>query len=97
MVRMRTLFIDSHVCLLGHQEGAPLESKYKVCPWSRYDLVGRIVSLGVGFGVLKAQASPSVSLFLLPEDLNVEFSAKSQLRLPACHHAPYYDKNVLNF
>ena len=38
----------------------------------RCGLVGRGVSLGVGFGISNAQARPSFSLFLLPVDLDVE-------------------------
>ena len=43
----------------------------------RSGLVGGSVSLGMGFEVSNAQARPSVSLslFLLPEDLDVELSA----------------------
>lgn len=35
------------------------------------------MSLAVGFGVAKAEASPNVSLSLLPGNLDVELSATS--------------------
>ena len=49
----------------------------------RYGLVGcglgeGSMSLGVGFEVSNAQARPSVTLFLLPEDPDVELSAPLQ-------------------
>jgi hypothetical protein len=41
----------------------------------------------VGFGVSNAQARPSVSVFLLPVDPDVELSATSPAPcLPACQH-----------
>jgi hypothetical protein len=46
--------------------------------------VGGSTSLGVRFEVSKAQARPSVSLFMLPADLDIEISSTSPvLRLPA--------------
>lgn len=45
--------------------------------WSRYDLVGGSVSQRVGFEVSEAQARPSVALFLLPANPEVEFAATS--------------------
>lgn len=39
---------------------------------NRYDLTGRSVSPGVGFEVLETQVRPSVTLFLLLEDLDLE-------------------------
>jgi len=41
-------------------------------------LLEEVCHWGVGFGVSNAQAQPSVSLFLLPADADVEFSATSQ-------------------
>jgi hypothetical protein len=50
------------------------------------------VSLGAGFEVTKAQASPSGSLFLLAADSDLECSATSSAAcLPACHHAAHPD------
>ena len=43
--------------------------------WSRYDLVGGSVSQRGGFEVSEAQARPSVTLFLLPANPDVELSA----------------------
>jgi hypothetical protein len=48
----------------------------------RCGLVGRSISLGLGFEISKAQASPSMSLFLLPVDLDVKLSAT----YPATYH-----------
>jgi hypothetical protein len=44
----------------------------------------------VGFEVSKAQTRPSVSLFLLPVDPNVVFSAAFAPCLPVCIHATFY-------
>lgn len=65
--------------MLGYQGIEPLERDYECdfC-WSTCGLVGGCVSLKVGFEVLKAQARPSVSLFLLSADLNVELLATLQ-------------------
>lgn len=41
-------------------------------------LIGENVSRGVSFGVLNAQARPSVSLFLLPDNPDVELSVSLQ-------------------
>ena len=56
-----------------------LELTGKVWPYSRQcGLVEGSMSLGVGFEVSNAQARPSVTLFLLPEDPDVELSAPLQ-------------------
>jgi hypothetical protein len=53
--------------------------------------------MGVGFEVSDAQARPSVSLFLLPANLDVEFLVPSLAPyLPVCHHAFHHDDNGLN-
>jgi hypothetical protein len=55
------------------------------------------VSLGVGFGVSDTQARPTVSPFLLAEDLDVELSSVTLAPcLPACSHASRHDGNGLN-
>jgi hypothetical protein len=54
------------------------------------------VSLSVGFEVSDAQATPSVSLFLMSADQNVELSATSPMQcLPASHHVSCHDDNRL--
>lgn len=51
----------------------------------------------VGFRVLKAQSSPSFSLFLLPADLDVDFSTTSPAPcFLACYQVPHHDKNRLS-
>lgn len=42
--------------------------------WSRPGLVGGVVSQGVSFGVSRAQARPSVAVFLPLSKLDVEVS-----------------------
>lgn len=54
--------ISSHICMFSHQ-GVALFQKDR-----EGGLVGRSVSLGVGFEILEAQVSPNVSFFLLPAD-----------------------------
>ena len=58
------------------------------------------VTVEVGFEVLYAQAVPKeaqVSLLLLPEDQEAEFSAPSLAPcLLACHHLSCHDDNGLN-
>ena len=55
------------------------------------------MSLGLGFEVSEAQARPSISLFLLPDNLDVELSAPLPAPcLPVCHHASHYDHKRLN-
>ena len=62
----------------------------------RCTLIGGSV-MGVGFEVSDAQARPSVSLFLLPANLDVEFLVPSLAPyLPVCHHAFHHDDNGLN-
>ena len=46
---------------------------------NRYDLTGGNVFIGVGFVVSNAQPWPSVSLVLLPADLNVELVSTSSV------------------
>jgi hypothetical protein len=54
--------------------------------WIRRGVVGGSVSLEVGFEVSKVQARPISSLFLLPVDLDVEFSAPGPAPyLPMCY------------
>ena len=52
------------------------------------------MSVGMGFEVSNAQASSSISLFLQPDDSDVELSAPSPAaRLPLLRHAPqHWDK-----
>jgi hypothetical protein len=51
----------------------------------------------MGFEVSKAQATPNVTLFLLPLDLDIEFSGTSPAPcLPAGHCPPYHVDNELN-
>ena len=52
---------------------------------SRRGLVEEVYHWEVGFDVSKAQATLSVSLFLLPRDLNGELSATLQRHV--CMHA----------
>lgn len=61
-------------------------------------LIGRRMSLGVGFKVSDAQARPNVTLSLLfPASTDTELLANSPaLCLPVCHHASWTDKNGLN-
>jgi hypothetical protein len=61
--------------MLGHQRVA-LSERFRRC-----GLVGRSALLDVGFEVLKTQAKPSASLFLLPTDPNTDLSTTS----PAPH------------
>ena len=56
--------------MLGHQ-GVALFQRSR-----RYGLIGRIVSLGVGFEVSSDQAR---LLFLLPMDRDIELSATSSV------------------
>lgn len=66
--------------MLGHQGVALCERI------SRYGLVEGSVSVWVGCKVLKALASPSVTLFGLPTDPDVESPATSLApRLPTCY------------
>jgi len=45
----------------------------------------------------EAQDTPSGSLFLLPDDPEVQLSATSLApRVPACHHASCHDDSRLN-
>jgi hypothetical protein len=61
------------------------------------DLVGRSMSLEAGFEVSDAQAMPSVTLFLLPANPDVELSATCVAPcLPVCYHASCHDNNGLN-
>jgi hypothetical protein len=63
----------------------------------RCGFVGGGVSLRVDFRVSKAQANPSVLLFLLSVDREEELSVTSPAPcLLACHHAPYHDDDRLN-
>ena len=49
------------------------------------------MSLTLGFQ--KPKPAPA-SLFLMPTDLDIEFSSTSPtLCLPTCHHASYHDDN----
>ena len=51
-------------------------------------LLEEVCHWGAGFEVSEAQARPSIILFLLPVDQDVELSAPSLAPcLPACHHA----------
>jgi hypothetical protein len=60
-------------------------------------LLEEMCHCGVGFEVLDAQASPSVSVSSDALDLHVELSAPSPApRLPACHHVPHRDDKGLN-
>lgn len=59
----------------------------------RYGSVGGSMSLGVASELLKAQARPSVSLFLLPVDPNVELSIP--VSVPLCLCASCHDDNDL--
>ena len=55
------------------------------------------MSLGVGFEVSKALARPSVTLFPMSVDLDIQLSATSIVPcLLVCLHAPGYDGNRLN-
>lgn len=78
--------------MLGCQGEAPFERI-----WKR-DFVEGTGSLKVGFEVLKkAHSRPRVSLFLVPVDPDVEFSATPPLScLPAFCHGSCYDENELN-
>lgn len=59
-------------------------------------LFGGRASLKVNFGISNAQARLSVSLFLLPDDSDVELSIISpELRLPVGSYASCYDDNRL--
>jgi hypothetical protein len=52
------------------------------------------VSLGVGFDVLEAQASPSGSFFLLPVGPDTELATPSPAPyLPLCLHTSWNDDN----
>jgi hypothetical protein len=62
--------IGSYILMLGHQ-GVALFQRSR-----RYGLIGRIVSLGVGFEVSSDQAR---LLFLLPMDRDIELSATSSV------------------
>lgn len=63
----------------------------------RYSLIGGMMPQEVGSDVSEAQARPRSSLFLLPEDPDVEllaiFLAPFQ---PTCCHALFHDDNGLN-
>jgi hypothetical protein len=48
------------------------------------------VSLGVGFGISNAQASLSVSFFLLPVDLDVELSGTSLVHWMSAYVPPSF-------
>ena len=56
------------------------------------------MSLGVGFGVSNAQVKPSISLFLLSADPDIELSAPSPAPcLPAYYHASsHHEDNGLS-
>lgn len=57
----------------------------------------RTVPLEVGFEISKTHTKPSDSLFLLPVDADVEFSAASLAPcLPVGQHAPRSDDNGLD-
>lgn len=59
-------------------------------------LFGGRASLKVNFGISNAQARLSVSLFLLPDDSDIELSIISpELRLPVGSYASCYDDNRL--
>lgn len=61
----------------------------------RFGLIGESVSLGVGFAGSKFQVGSSVSLFLLPEDLDVELSATLPPPcLPVCHQSWHADNGL---
>jgi hypothetical protein len=77
--------------MFGHRRVAVFESI------RRSGLDGGSVFLEVDFEVSKAQARPSVSLFLLPTDPDVELSATSPTScVPACHHVSHHNDNGLN-
>jgi len=60
----------------------------------KYGFDGRNVSLGVGFEVSITQAKPSVTLFMVSENLDVELSATSlALYLPTHYHASHHADN----
>lgn len=54
------------------------------------------MSLGESFEVSDAQARPTVTLFLLPTDSDIEFSASQATCLSACHHVSCIDDSGLN-
>ena len=59
-------------------------------------LLKEVCHWGVGFRVSKVQVYPSVSLFLLPMNSDVELSAISPAPcLPVCCHDSCHDDNGL--
>jgi hypothetical protein len=72
--------------MLGHH-GVVLFERIKRC-----GLVGRSMSLGVGFEVSNAYAKSSLSLCLW---IRAQLSATHQFLL-TCHHAPHHDDIGLN-
>lgn len=55
------------------------------------------VSLGLGFEALKALAMPSVTPFMLPDELDVELSTPYPVPyLPVCCHVSRHDDIELN-
>lgn len=97
VVQIGIVPIGSYIWMLNHQGVVVLRIR-------RYGLVridvtffGGNVPLRVGFGVSKAQARPSGSLFLLPVDPDIELSANSPTpHLPEYHHSPRHNDNGLN-
>lgn len=66
--------------MLGHWG----EALFRSC-----GLVGGNMPLGVDFEVSKSQDKPSISLYLLHADLDLELSTMSPASyLPACCHVP---------
>lgn len=77
--------------MLG-QQGAALFDRLRP-----YSLVGRSKPLGVGFETPRAQARLSGSLFLVPENPDIELSATSSVPcLPECHYASHNNDNEMN-
>ena len=64
---------------------------------SRCGLTGGRVLLEVGFGVSDGQARPNVTLFLLPENPDIELSAISPAPcLSGCCHTSHHADNGRN-
>jgi hypothetical protein len=81
----------------GLNENGPLWRGSLLEMWHRCGLVGRSVSQRVASEISETQARPSVTLFLLSADPDVELLANFPVPcLLTYHHASYHDDNGLN-
>ena len=77
--------------------GVALLDDYVKWPrWSRCDFAGGSGPLGVGFDIVKVQASSCVTLLSAPYESTCRTLHLLQYQAALCCHAPHHDGNRLN-